>query len=170
MKIGNSTVVSLGYSLEIDEAGSPMVVDKADLGKPLSFIFGSGMLLPEFEKNIEGKQMGDRFDFNIKAENGYGLSDPINIIKMPFDSFKDKDGNSDPDVIKVGNVIPMMDNEGNQFQGIIKEVGTTEVTMDYNHPLADKDLHFQGEIFDVRIATPDELQHGHVHGEGGHQH
>ena len=164
MKIENRMVVSLGYSLKIDENGKQMEVDKADASKPLTFIFGTGMLLPEFESNIEGKTTGDKFDFNIKAENGYGLSDTRNIVQMPFESFKDQDGNSDPNIIKVGNVIPMMDNEGNQFQGIIREVGTEEVTMDFNHPLADKDLHFQGEIYELRLATLEELQHGHVHG------
>ena len=64
----------------------------------------------------------------------------------------------------------MSDNEGNHMRGIVREINEEMVKMDFNHPLAGYDLHFAGEILAVREATKDELDHGHVHGEGGHQH
>jgi FKBP-type peptidyl-prolyl cis-trans isomerase SlyD len=73
-------------------------------------------------------------------------------------------------MFQVGAMIPMSDSEGNHMQGKIVEVDEENVKMDFNHPLAGTDLHFQGEILDIREATEDELAHGHVHGEHGHQH
>jgi len=64
----------------------------------------------------------------------------------------------------------MSDNEGNHMRGQVKEITTEIVKMDFNHPLAGTDLHFKGEILDLREATADELAHGHVHGPGGHHH
>jgi FKBP-type peptidyl-prolyl cis-trans isomerase SlyD len=64
----------------------------------------------------------------------------------------------------------MSDEHGNHLQGEVKEVTANHVKMDFNHPLADHELHFKGEILDVRSAAPDEISHGHVHGPGGHHH
>jgi FKBP-type peptidyl-prolyl cis-trans isomerase SlyD len=69
-----------------------------------------------------------------------------------------------------GNIIPMMDQQGNRYEGRVMRVGENSVKMDFNHPLAGKTLYFTGTILDVRNATPDELAHGHVHGPHGHQH
>jgi len=65
---------------------------------------------------------------------------------------------------------PMMDQEGNKLPGRIMEINEEDVLMDFNHPLAGKELHFTGEITDVRMATSEELEHGHIHGPGGHHH
>jgi FKBP-type peptidyl-prolyl cis-trans isomerase SlyD len=108
--------------------------------------------------------------FVIGAANGYGLFDEKNIVNIPIDSFKDEQGNIDTNTIKVGNILPMMDNEGNQFQGIVCDVNDEHVIMDFNHPLAGKDLNFTVSVVDVRPATAEELAHGHVHGDGGHHH
>ncbi|HEY6161907.1 MAG TPA: peptidylprolyl isomerase, partial [Bacteroidia bacterium] len=67
-------------------------------------------------------------------------------------------------------VLPMVDNKGNHLQGKVTEISLTEVKMDFNHPMAGKDLHFTGEVLEVRDATQEELAHGHVHGPGGHHH
>jgi FKBP-type peptidyl-prolyl cis-trans isomerase SlyD len=89
---------------------------------------------------------------------------------IPSNVFHDDNGNFDNDMFKVGAMIPMSDSEGNHMHGKIVEVDSENVKMDFNHPLAGTDLHFQGEILDIREATEDELAHGHVHGEHGHQH
>ncbi len=163
-------VVSVHYELKVDDNGTLITADKSALDKPLVFLHGAGMLLPEFESNISGKTVGDRVDFTIKAENGYGLHSEENLVQIPKDSFKDKDGNIDSNMVKVGNVLPMMDQSGNQFQGIVREISEDTVVMDFNHPLAGKDLNFSVTIVDVRAATEEELAHGHVHGPGGHHH
>ena len=170
MKIEQRTVVTLGYTLTIDDNGQEITVDQADRGKPLTFLFGAGQLLPEFERNIADKTVGYTFDFHIKAAEGYGLRDPQNQVKLPQDIFKDEQGQLDQELIKPGVVVPLADHEGNQYQAIVLEVADDGVLVDFNHPLADKDLHFKGEVYDVRLATLEELQHGHVHGLGGHHH
>ncbi len=170
MKITENLVVSLDYTLQVDQNGEKVIADKSQPGQPLAFIFGSGMLLPEFESNIAGKEVNDAFDFKISAENGYGISDPQQIVNIPVDAFKDPSGNIDQNMLKVGNVLPMQDNHGQHFNGLVAEINDEIVTMDFNHPLADKELHFTGVVIEVREATEEELAHGHVHGPGGHQH
>ena len=82
----------------------------------------------------------------------------------------DKDGNIDTNMVRPGSVLPMMDQNGHQFQGLVREATDEIVVMDFNHPLAGKDLNFSVTIVDVRAATAEELEHGHVHGPGGHHH
>jgi FKBP-type peptidyl-prolyl cis-trans isomerase SlyD len=117
-----------------------------------------------------GKSAGDTFDFLIDAENGYGLSDSQSIVPVPVNAFAGENGQYEPELLKVGAVLQMMDQDGNNYEGEIKEVNVDHVLMDFNHPLSDKQLHFIGEVVAVRQATLEELQHGHVHDPGGHHH
>lgn len=170
MQIENRTIVTLKYRLTTDEGGQEIEVEQTTPEQPFVFLFGSGGLLPEFEKNLEGKSPGDTFDFRISAENGYGSSDPQNIVPVPLTAFHNEEGKADMDMLQIGNVLPMSDSEGNHYQARVHELNVDHVKMDFNHPLADKELHFAGEVLDVRLATLEELQHQHVHGEGGHAH
>jgi FKBP-type peptidyl-prolyl cis-trans isomerase SlyD len=128
------------------------------------------MLLPDFESNLAGKTVGDTVSFKVAPENGYGIHNEQDIVSVPSESFKDAEGNMDTNMIKVGNVLPMMDDQGHQFQGIVVEITEDAVIMDFNHPMAGKELNFTVTVADVRAATAEELEHGHVHGPGGHQH
>ena len=170
MIIENRTVVTLNYRLTVEENGNEVEVEKTTVENPFVFLFGAGQLLPDFESNLSGKSIGDAFDFRISAEKGYGLSDVQNIVPIPITVFVDDQGKPDTSLLKVGNVLPMSDNSGNKYQGRVKEVTEDQVIMDFNHPLSDKELHFTGEVVAVRLATLEELQHGHVHGPGGHHH
>ena len=170
MIIENRMVVTLNYRLTVDENGQETEVEKTSIENPFVFLFGSGQLLPDFEMNLAGKAAGSNFDFLISAENGYGLSDAQNIVPVPISVFAGSDGKPDPGLLVVGNTVPMSDNAGNRYEGKIKEVNDDHVVMDFNHPLADRTLHFTGEVINVRLATLEELQHGHVHGPGGHHH
>jgi FKBP-type peptidyl-prolyl cis-trans isomerase SlyD len=76
------------------------------------------------------------------------------------------DGKSDENILSIGNVIPMLDNEGRRLNGTVREVGTDAVKMDFNHPMAGVDLFFKGEVTEVREANEHELSHGHVHSSG----
>ncbi|MDB5228119.1 MAG: peptidylprolyl isomerase, FKBP-type [Bacteroidota bacterium] len=163
-------VVSVHYELKVEKDGELVTADKSDPSQPLVYIQGSGMLLPDFETNLAGKVVGDTVQFKVSAEKGYGVRNDQDIVSVPLDSFKDKDGNVDTNVIKVGNVLPMMDDQGHQFQGIVNEVTDDTVVMDFNHPMAGKELNFSVTVVDVRPATAEELEHGHVHGPGGHHH
>lgn len=163
-------VVSVHYELKVDNNGELVVADKSNPAQPLVYIQGAGMLLPDFESNLSGKTVGDTVEFIIAPEKGYGVRNEEDIVRIPIDSFKDKDGNVDTNVIKAGNVLPMMDDQGHQFQGLVLEVTDDSVIMDFNHPMAGKELNFSVTVVDVRPATSEELEHGHVHGPGGHHH
>ncbi len=172
MTIQENKVVSLSYELEVDEKDSEnrVLADKSEDGNPLVFIFGTGQLLERFEENIQGKQKGDTFSFSISAEEGYGDFDDEAVIDLPIETFR-VDGELDHEMLQPGSVLPMVDENGNPLQGRVIEISEDDiVTMDFNHPLAGFVLHFKGSVIDVRDATADELSHGHVHGEGGHQH
>ncbi len=168
MKIENNKVVSLSYELSTEGFDSQLV-EKTQEGQPLEFIFGIGMMLPKFEENLKGLKKGDKFKFKIEAVDGYGLSNPENIIELPNATFE-RDGKVEDGLLVKDNVIAMQDNQGNRFNGRVEEVKEDSVIMDFNHPMADKDLYFTGEILDVRDATPEELDHGHVHSGGHHHH
>lgn len=172
MNITQNSVVSLSYTLKVRTSESPKErhVEETTSERPFVFIYGAGMLLPDFEKNLTGKKTGDKFNFFIAAVNGYGVKNDKYVMNIPIESFKSPDGTLDLNEIKVSNILTMNDEKGNQLQGTILEVTAVHVRMDFNHPLAGHELHFTGEVLDVREATAEELEHGHVHGPGGHHH
>jgi FKBP-type peptidyl-prolyl cis-trans isomerase SlyD len=163
MKIANNAVVTLNYHLDAGLPGTPMQhMESTDPKSPFRFLSGAGGLIRGFENNLMGLQAGDKFDFQLTPAEAYGESDKDSIIPLPVDIFK-KDGVIDMEILKVGNMVPMRDNEGNTMNGRIASFNDQTVTMDFNHPLAGHALHFAGEIVDVREATPEEISHGHVH-------
>lgn len=172
MTIENKKVVSLNYHLTVrdEKKGGEVLIEKTDKANPFVFLFGSGGLLEAFENNLKGKKAGDLFDFTIDYKNGYGSHDSGHIVNIPIAAFKNEKGVFDSEMVKLGNTLPMVDNEGNHLQGTVKEITAEHVRMDFNHPLAGQDLHFVGEVLEVRHATEEELSHGHVHGPGGHHH
>ena len=160
----------MSYQLAFpDEDGQPDVVEIVDEKEPMVFIHGLSGLPEAFEQNLLGLSIGDTFDFSISAEDAYGNVDPNAIIELPKSIFQAEDQTAD-DILQIGNFIPMTDDQGNRMQGLVVSIEGETVTMDFNHPLAEKTLMFQGKILNIREATPDELAHGHVHGEGGVQH
>jgi FKBP-type peptidyl-prolyl cis-trans isomerase SlyD len=172
MTIDKNSVVTLEYTLKTRSGLSleETQVEKTTSEHPFVFIYGTGMLLPDFEHHLRGKKPGDKFDFFIAADKGYGIKNDKYIMNIPIDSFKSPDGTLDLNEIQTGNTLSMSDQDGNQLQGKILEVSAAHVRMDFNHPLAGHELHFTGEVINVRTATAEELAHGHVHGPGGHHH
>lgn len=168
MKIGKNAVVSVNYNLSLKGTGEQ--VEQTSKEQPFVFLFGAGNLLPDFENNLANKQVGDSFDFFIDAANGYGLRDEQHVVMIPIEAFQGEDGKLDEENVKVGVTLPMVDNEGNRLYGQVLEINAEHVKMDFNHPLAGADLHFKGEVLEVREATADEIAHGHVHGPHGHHH
>jgi FKBP-type peptidyl-prolyl cis-trans isomerase SlyD len=163
MKIANNSVVALNYSLEAGLPDAEMQhVESTDPSQPFRFLSGAGGLIRGFEDNLIGLQAGDKFDFNLSPADAYGETDEGAIVQLPIDIFK-KDGVVDMEILRVGNTVPMRDQEGNTLQGTVKAFNSETVTMDFNHPLAGYALHFAGEIISVREATPEEISHGHVH-------
>lgn len=166
--VENNKVVSLNYRLTDHNTGEQ--IEETTEANPMVFLFGVGGVIPEFEENISGKKVGDTFEFVIIADNAYGQYSDGQLAEIPKDVFFDEEGNFDEEYFIVGAVIPMSNSEGHQLRGKIVEINEETIRMDFNHPLAGTDLHFTGEIIDVREATEDELSHGHVHGPGGHHH
>lgn len=170
MTINDNKVVSLTYELRTDdENGQQTLVEKVEQDNPMVFLYGVGGLLERFEDNIRGKSIGDTFEFSINPEEGYGEIDEEAVVTLPKEVFK-VNGKIDSNMLQPGNFIPMTDNEGNRLQGKVLEVEDENILMDFNHPLAGKNMHFKGEVVGIRDATAEEMEHGHVHGEGGHQH
>ncbi|PRY15691.1 FKBP-type peptidyl-prolyl cis-trans isomerase SlyD [Pontibacter ummariensis] len=170
MKIEKNRVVTLTYELRIlDENGEPSLVETANEEQPMVFIHGMSGLPEQFEDKLEGLNTGDDFDFKLDTEDGYGDVNEEAVVDLPKNVFE-VEGSIPDNMLEKGNYIPMTDSEGNQLQGRVVEVKDDAVTMDFNHPLAGKELFFKGKVKEVREATPEELDHGHVHGEGGHHH
>ena len=168
MIIQENTVVSLNYTLKNHNTGE--LIEQTSIENPMVFLYGVGGLIPEFETNLQGKKTGDSFEFAIQSDRAYGEQDPNQIAMIPADVFLDESGKFDSEFFKVGAIVPMSDSEGNHLRGIVLDVEPEFVRMDFNHPLAGIDLHFSGEVLELREATEEELSHGHVHGPGGHQH
>jgi FKBP-type peptidyl-prolyl cis-trans isomerase SlyD len=164
MIIAKDRVVSLSYELKL--AGNGEIVEQVNNNNPLTFLLGHGNLLPKFESNLSGLKIGDGFDFVLKSDEAYGIISNEAIVDLPKTVFA-VDGEVDNNLLTVGNVIPMMDQGGNRFNGRVLEVSPEQVKMDFNHPLAGKDLHFKGEVVDVREASQEEMEHGHIHQSGG---
>lgn len=167
MAVAPNKVVTISYELQT-EVGGP-IMDKAPKEDPYEFLCGFGNLLEKFEQNLEGLKIGDTFKFILAPEDGYGEYEEEAIIKLQKSDFV-LDGQDASDMIKLGNIIPLQDNNGQPFQGRITAIDDTDVTIDMNHPFAGKHLHFSGEILGIREAHPSELSHGHVHSGGDHSH
>ncbi len=162
MNIQPNSVVALTYDLYTKENGEEVFVEKADEQNPLVFLYGVGMMLPKFEENLQQLSAGDTYDFHLVAEDAYGAKDENAVTELPIDMFGEMERP------EIGSVLPLQDNEGNQFRAQVKAVSDAAVTVDLNHPMAGQDLHFVGKIISVREATAEELDHGHAHGADGH--
>jgi len=168
MKIANNKVVSITYILtESDVQGN--LIQEVTKDKPFEVLFGVGALLPKFENALEGLTKGETFGFSLESKDAYGDHQPNAIMELEKKIFE-FEGKIDEEMLKVGNAIPMQNDQGQPLNGIIKEVKDDKVVMDFNHPLAGVNLYFTGEVMDVRDATEEEKSHGHVHGPEGHQH
>ncbi len=168
MQIKNNSVVSLSYILKQDDANGE-VIEVAKDSEPLVFIYGAGNMIPKFEENLGTLKKGDKFEFTLASAEAYGELESEAIIDLDKEIFS-VDGQVDEEMLAIGSIIPMRDNEGHMLQGKVLGVTQDTVKMDFNHPMAGKNLHFTGVILEVREATEDELSHGHVHGDGGHNH
>ncbi len=163
MNIEKNKVVGISYELRPNGKDNE-VAEKVDSAQPLQFVFGVGYMLPAFEKHLEGLTVGGKFDFSLTAAEGYGELDEKAVVDLQKELFM-ADGELREDLLVVGNTIPMRDQQGNRLDGRVLEVADETVKLDFNHPMAGNSLFFTGEIMEVREATQEELEHGHVHHE-----
>ena len=158
MAIGTDSVVSIHYTLK-DDTGT--VLDRSETGEPLAYLHGHGKLIAGLEQELTGKNSGDELTVTVPAAQGYGEYDESLVQSVPRRSLR---GIKD---VKVGMRLHAQSAEGTQALTVTKILGDM-VTLDGNHPLAGKSLHFDVRIEEVRAATEEELSHGHVHGPHGH--
>jgi len=160
MNVEKNKVISLSYELRVNGE----TVETVGADSPLTFLYGAGNLLPKFEENLDGLKINDDFNFDLISHEAYGPLQDEAIVDVPLKAFE-VDGEIDSDLLKEGNQVPMLDQSGNRMNGKIVKFDEELVTMDFNHPLAGSDLHFNGRIVEIREATEDEIHHGHVHSE-----
>jgi FKBP-type peptidyl-prolyl cis-trans isomerase SlyD len=159
LMIGKNSVVAINYTLTND-AGE--VMDSSEGGDPLTYLHGAHNLIPGLEKQLEGKTAGASFKATIAPADGYGESDPAMIQTLPREMFRGVDN------IEVGMGFTAQGPQGQQHI-VVTAINGDEVTVDGNHPMAGKTLHFAVEVISVREATAEEIDHGHVH-DGSHHH
>jgi len=157
MKITRNKYVSVSYDLYVGEEGEDNeLMESATAERPLKFIFGMGLMLEAFEKNINGLQKGNKFDFTLKPEEAYGVFVEEHVAELPKKIFE-VNGKFDTEMVKEGATLPMMDSNGGRINGSVLEIKDDVVVMDFNHPLAGETLHFIGEVLDVHDPTEAEL-------------
>ena len=155
MVIEKDKMVSLIYTLrEADKGGR--VIEQVEDAKPLQFLYGAGQMLEHFELKLAGKTGGDSFEIGLVSGDAYGDKREELVVEIPKSVFE-LDGKFDEETCTVGNQVPMADAQGRRLMGIVIEIKEEAVSMDFNHPMAGIDLHFTGEIKDVRDATADEI-------------
>lgn len=157
--IQNDQVVSFNYTLT-DAEGT--VIDKSE-GQPLVYLHGAGNIIPGLENALTGKNVGDKLTVHVPAAEGYGEYSAEMVQEVPRNMFQGVDN------IEAGMQFQAQTDDGMQVV-TVKEVTEESIFVDGNHPLAGQDLNFDVEIVEIRPASQEELDHGHVHGAGGHQH
>ncbi|MEO8671594.1 MAG: peptidylprolyl isomerase [Tahibacter sp.] len=162
MKAEKNKVVSFHYTVA-DESGET-VDSSREKGTPLSILLGHGNVIPGLEAALEGRAAGDSFDVTVNPEQAYGPRNDNMQQRVPKKYFQQ--GNK----LKKGDVTVLALKDGGQRVVTVVKVGMTAVDVDLNHPLAGQALKFDVEVTDVRDGSEEEVAHGHVHGEGGHQH
>lgn len=160
MPIAPDSVVTIHYTLK-DDAGD--IIDSSVDAEPLAYLHGHGNLVPGLERELEGKNAGDKLSVKLAPTDGYGEYDKRLVQKVPRRALQ---GISN---IRVGLRLQTQTPEGARTVVVTNVMGDM-VTLDGNHPLAGKNLNFEIEVTDVRAATEEELSHGHVHGPGDHHH
>lgn len=174
MEIAANTVVGITFELKVSKdeeviESVPFSVEVRDQEDPFYFLFGNSGLPEKFEGEIAGKKVGETFSFVLLVAEAYGEAQEDLIMSMPKNQFSNENG-FEPEMLEEGNFLPLMDENGYPMQAkVLKDLGE-EVLLDFNHPLVGFDLHFEGEIFEVREASPEEIEHGHIHGEHGVDH
>ena len=160
MQISEHKVITLNYEV-VDDQGQ--LIDRSEEGGPLAYIHGTGQLIPGLVTALADRDQGDKISVDVPPEQGYGERDEEGVQTVSRDQF------DDDDEIEVGMQFEAQDDEGHQIVTVVAVDGES-ITLDTNHPLAGKNLHFDVEVLEVRDASAEELEHGHVHGPGGHEH
>lgn len=160
MQIEKNKVATIEYTLKNNDGD---VLDTSEGNDPMTYIQGIGNLIPGLEDALAGKGVGDEVQVTIPPEKAYGLPDAELVQVVERNVFQGVDD------LQVGMQFQAQSDQGTQVIWIT-DIEGDQVTIDGNHPLAGETLNFDVKVVDVRDASAEELDHGHVHGPGGHQH
>ncbi len=161
MALMANKVVTFNYILK-DRDGN--LLDSTDNGGPFSFITGNMQVLPGLEEALGSMIIGSKKNVKLAASDAYGEYDENAIQKVNRSLFPEEAE------LEIGMTYFAHSPEGQHLQFVIMKIENEDITVNFNHPLAGKDLEFDVELLDVRDATAEEISHGHVHGPGGHHH
>lgn len=165
MKIGKGSVVSLQYQLHL---GDGVTFDASTPGDPLVYLHGESQIVPGLESALAGLEQGATLQVAVAPADGYGELDLEAVQRVPMTAFPEGF------VPEVGAELVAQGPDGEPLpfvvKGVEKSLQGDIVVVDFNHPLAGKTLHFDVTVAEVRAATTEELEHGHVHGPEGHGH
>jgi FKBP-type peptidyl-prolyl cis-trans isomerase SlyD len=160
MQIGDQKVVTLHYTLT-DNDGK--VIDKSEDGS-FAYLHGASNIIPGLEDALTGKSAGEEMSVSVSPEQAYGVRDESMLQQVPKNMFEDTSQ------IAVGTQFHAQGPNGEMLVVTVMDVQEEHVVVDGNHPLAGVELNFDVKIIDVRDASEEEVEHGHVHGPGGHHH
>jgi len=147
----------MNYQLTGDDG---QIMDESRPGNPLSYLHGHRNIIPGLEAALEGKEMGDALEVKIPPAEAYGEVNPELQQDVPKSNFPN------PDEIEIGMKFQAQTQNGPVLVSVVG-LSDENVTIDANHPMAGKNLNFKVEITDVRLASEEEVAHGHIHQEGG---
>lgn len=154
MKVAKNVVVGLTYTLRLDDE---QLVDEAEAKDPLYFLVGYDNIIPGLERELMGMVVGESRQVTVQPADGYGEYDDDQQDTLPRDVFGDEE-------LFEGMDIELHDEEtGDVFDALVVAVDDETVTLDFNHPLAGETLFFEVTVVDLRQATVEEIEHGHVH-------
>ena len=160
MQIDTHKVVTLNYTLKDDDGN---VIDQSN-DSSFVYLHGGGNIVSGLEKALQDKTAGDEFSVAVQPEEGYGLRDDSRVQAVPRSMFPEDSE------ISAGMQFHAQGPDGSHLLVTVVDVSDDQITVDGNHPLADVTLNFDISVVDVRAATREEIDHGHVHGPGGHHH
>jgi FKBP-type peptidyl-prolyl cis-trans isomerase SlyD len=160
MQIEKHKVVKFHYTLTDDEGE---LIDTSDGAEPLEYLHGVGGIIPGLERALHGKASGDHFKINVQPEDAYGEQSEELVHEVERSQF---DGIDD---LELGMQFQVDEGDEPMLVTVV-EITDEKVTVDGNHELAGVSLNFEVTVGDIRDATPEEIEHGHVHGEECHEH
>ena len=158
LKVQDGQVVLMEYTLRVDGE----ILDSSSGHEPLEFLQGAGNIIPGLEQELYGMAIGESKLVIVQPEEGYGVIDSEAFVEVPREQFPS-------DIpLEEGIEIQVTDENGTPMNARIDSISDDAITLDFNHPLAGKELHFDTKIVGLRDASDEENEHGHVH--GGHSH
>ncbi len=159
LTVQDGQVVSMEYTLHVDGE----MIDSSAGHEPLEFLQGAGNIIPGLEDELYGLEVGEAKNVIVAAEDGYGILDPDAFIDVPREQFPAEIP------LEIGVELQVQDEDGQPMLARIDRVDDDNVRLDFNHPLAGKELVFDVKIVALREASEEEMEHGHVH-DAGHHH